>query len=243
MRHGETAGYEGDLGLSDRGAEQAREAAAALAAEAHGAVRVLHAPSVRARLTAEVLAEQLGTNARPDAGFANFAVAAGGEVREQAEVFGEYAGERRPLEELPGWLADLARFRHVHVSGGDPIAFWMTTPLLGFEPPAVAVRRYWRAIAAVADETLTVVAAHSGPMRALVAHAFARDLGEPDNLEAVAIHLERAARASRSAARPPRSPCPSSTSPAGASSGRRRRRAAGPGSPAGSRRSGRSGRP
>ena len=52
------------------------------------------------------------------------------------------------------------------------------------------MRRYWRAIAAVADETLTVVAAHSGPMRALVAHAFARDLGEPDNLEAVAIHLE-----------------------------------------------------
>jgi hypothetical protein len=27
-------------------------------------------------------------------------------------------------------------------------------------------------------------------MRALVAHAFARDLGEPDNLEAVAIHLD-----------------------------------------------------
>jgi broad specificity phosphatase PhoE len=194
LRHGETAGYEGDLGLSDRGAEQARHAAAALAAEAHGAVRVLHAPSVRARLTAEVLAEQLGTTARPDPGFANFAVAASGEVREQAEVFGEYAGERRPLEELPGWLADLARFRHVHVSGGDPIALWLTTPLLGFEPPAVAVRRYWRAIAAVADETVTVVAAHSGPMRALVAHAFARDLGEPDNLEVVAIHLEDRAR-------------------------------------------------
>jgi broad specificity phosphatase PhoE len=69
LRHGETAGYEGDLGLSDRGAEQAREAAAALAAEAHGAVRVLHAPSVRARLTCEVLAEQLGTTAagRPGA--------------------------------------------------------------------------------------------------------------------------------------------------------------------------------
>ena len=27
-------------------------------------------------------------------------------------------------------------------------------------------------------------------MRALVAHAFGRDLGEPDNLEAVAINLE-----------------------------------------------------
>ena len=190
LRHGETAGYEGDLGLSDRGAEQAREAAAVLAAEAPGAVRVLHAPSVRARLTAEVLAEQLGTTAQPDAGFANFTVAAGSEVREQAEVFGEYAGERRSPDELPGWLADLARFRQIHVSGGDPIEFWLTTPLLGFEPPAVAVRRYWRAIAAAADGTLTVVAAHSGPMRALVAHAFARDLGEPDNLEAIAIHLE-----------------------------------------------------
>jgi broad specificity phosphatase PhoE len=190
LRHGETAGYEGDLGLSDRGAEQAREAAAALAAEAHGDVRVLYAPSVRARLTAEVLAEQLGTTPAVEPGFANFSVAVDGDVREQAEVFGEFAGERRALEELPGWLADVARFRDVHGSGGDPIAFWMTTPLLGFEPPAVAVRRYWRAIAAVAGETLTVVAAHSGPMRALVAHAFARDLGEPDNLEAIAIHFE-----------------------------------------------------
>ena len=191
LRHGETAGYEGDLGLSERGEAQAREAAAALAAEAHGAVRVLHAPSVRARLTAEALADELGTTTRPERGFANFTVAAGAEVREQAEVFGQYAAERRPLDELPGWLVDLARFREVHVSGGDPIGFWLTTPLLGFEPPAVAVRRYWRAILAHADETLTVVAAHSGPMRALAAHAFHEDLGEPHNLEAVAIHLER----------------------------------------------------
>jgi broad specificity phosphatase PhoE len=190
LRHGETAGYEGDLGLSDRGQTQAREAAATLVAEAHGEVRVLHAPSVRARLTAEVLAEQLGTTARVERGFANFAVAAGGEVREQAEVFGEYAAASRSLDELPGWLADVARFREIHVTGGDPIAFWLHTPLLGFEPPAVAVRRYWRAIAAVAGDRLTVVAAHSGPMRALVAHAFHEDLGEPANLEAVAIHVE-----------------------------------------------------
>jgi broad specificity phosphatase PhoE len=197
LRHGETSGYEGDLGLSARGRDQARSAAAALAEEAHGELTLLYAPSVRARVTAEVLSEDLraagaavdGPRAQRD--FANFTVAAGGDVREQAEVFGEYAkaGET-PLEELPGWLADLARFRSVHVSGGDPIALWLTTPLLGFEPPSVAVRRYWRGIRAHADERLTVVAAHSGPMRALVAHAFARDLGEPDNLEAVAIHVE-----------------------------------------------------
>jgi broad specificity phosphatase PhoE len=42
LRHGETSGYSGDLGLSDRGRAQAREAAAALAAErpADGAILV-----------------------------------------------------------------------------------------------------------------------------------------------------------------------------------------------------------
>ena len=59
LRHGETSGYEGDLGLSDRGREQARVAAASLAAEAHGSLTLLYAPSVRARVTAEVLAEDL----------------------------------------------------------------------------------------------------------------------------------------------------------------------------------------
>jgi broad specificity phosphatase PhoE len=196
LRHGETAGYAGDLGLSDRGREQARAAAARLANERVGAAGLRHAPSVRAAVTAEVLAEDLraagvtvdGPHADP--GFANFAVAADGRVREQAEVFGEYADAAgTPPEDLPGWLADLARFREVHVSGGDPIELWLTTPLLGFEPPAVAVRRHWRAIRALPPAPLTVIAAHSGPMRALVAHAFGGDRGEPDNLEAVAVHL------------------------------------------------------
>jgi broad specificity phosphatase PhoE len=197
LRHGETSGYEGDLGLSDRGRDQARAAAAALAGEAHGSLTLLYAPSVRARVTAEVLAEDLRAAAvtvdgpRAERDFANFTVAAGRDVREQAEVFGEYAkASDTPAAELPGWLADLAHFRSVHVSGGDPIALWLTTPLLGFEPPAVSVRRYWRGIRTHAGPGLTVVAAHSGPMRALVAHAFCRDLGEPGNLEAVAIHLD-----------------------------------------------------
>lgn len=194
MRHGETSGYGGDLGLSERGEAQARGAAAELAAGLGGPVTLRHAPSVRARVTAEVLAADLAaagaTVAGPhaDAGFANFAVAAGGDVREQAEVFGELTGAVPP-DPVPGWLADVARFQAVHVSGGDPIGLWLTTPLLGFEPPAVAVRRYWRAMVAVASEELTVVAAHSGPMRALAAHAFGRDLGEPEHLEPVAVTL------------------------------------------------------
>jgi broad specificity phosphatase PhoE len=197
LRHGETSGYSGDLGLSDRGRAQAQAAAAALAAEAPGDLSLVYAPSVRARVTAEVLAADLGAagvtveGPRSERGFANFTVAAGGDVREQAEVFGEYADAKpASLAELPGWLADLARFRTVHESGGDPIELWLKVPLLGFEPPSVAVRRYWRAICELPEASLTVVAAHSGPMRALVAHAFCRDLGEPDNLEAVAVHLD-----------------------------------------------------
>jgi broad specificity phosphatase PhoE len=196
LRHGETSGYAGDLGLSEHGHEQARAAAAALAGEAPGTLTLLYAPSVRARVTAEVLAEDLAAagaevdGPRVERGFANFTVAAGGEVREQAEVFGEYAAAApTSADQLPGWLADLARFRTVHESGGDPIELWLKTPLLGFEPPSVAVRRHWRAIVAQ-EAALTVVAAHSGPMRALVAHAFGRDLGEPDNLEEVRIRLD-----------------------------------------------------
>jgi len=111
LRHGETAGYAGDLGLSDRGHDQARAAAKALAGEAHGTLSLLHAPSVRARVTAEVLAHELTaagvelTGPRPERGFANFTVAAGGEVREQAEVFGEYdtPATRRRARCPAGW--------------------------------------------------------------------------------------------------------------------------------------------
>src|SRR4051812_351245 len=108
LRHGETSGYEGDLGLSDRGRDQARAAAAALAEEAQSELTLLYAPSVRARVTAEVLAEDLRAagaavdGPRAERDFANFAVAAGDAVREQAEVFGEFAAAAgTPLEELP----------------------------------------------------------------------------------------------------------------------------------------------
>ena len=48
-------------------------------------------------------------------------MAAGADVREQADVFGEYADAATRRSRMPGWLADVARFRDVHVSGGDPI--------------------------------------------------------------------------------------------------------------------------
>src|SRR3954467_2400856 len=88
LHHGETSGYEGDLGLSDRGRDQARAAAPALAVEGHGALTLLFAPSVRPRVTAEVLADDLRAagasveGPRVERAFANFTVAAGDDVRE-----------------------------------------------------------------------------------------------------------------------------------------------------------------
>ena len=194
LRHGETAGYEGDLGLSDRGREQAREAAAALAAEAHGAVR--RAARAERPRAGDRRGARGGARRRRRRRPAPTRLR---QLHRRRRRRGARAGRgvrrvRRPRaarsRSCPAGSPTSPASATVHVSGGDPIALWLTTPLLGFEPPAVAVRRYWRAIPRAADDTLTVVAAHSGPMRALVAHAFARDLGEPDNLEAVAVHLD-----------------------------------------------------
>ena len=61
LRHGETLGYDGDLGLTPRGEQQARERGVALAAELKpgSAVRMPHARTARAIATATVLREAL----------------------------------------------------------------------------------------------------------------------------------------------------------------------------------------
>ena len=63
--------------------------------------------------------------------------------------------------------------------------------MLYFEPPQVAAYRVWRSIisaSASAPGRLVVIAStHSAPMRAFVATAFGRDLGEPDHLEEVRV--------------------------------------------------------
>src|SRR4051812_50010949 len=69
LRHGETVGYDGDLGLTPLGERQARERGAALAKEiAPGTdVRMPHAPTARATATAEAvraaMVDELGDQA------------------------------------------------------------------------------------------------------------------------------------------------------------------------------------
>jgi broad specificity phosphatase PhoE len=195
LRHGETQGYRGDAGLTARGEAQAARAAGALPS---GGLALRHSPSARAAATAATLAVALrkrgttvdGPHVEP--GFANFAVRADGEVHaEPTAAYGAHA-EAIAAEpaEGPLWLVEAGRFWGRHQRGEDPIGFWLSRPLLSFEPPARVVGRWWGAVLALDPAGGDVaVCGHSGPMRALATAALGVDLGEPNHLEAVELDL------------------------------------------------------
>jgi len=209
LRHGETVGYDGDLGLTPLGERQARERGAALAKEiAPGTdVRMPHAHTARATATAEAVrsavVEELGDRAdgttvgslhvEPDLTNLRFDLL--GDVVDTSVAVTTRL--RLPDGELPDWAREFDRFdsdyRAVAAQGG-PIEYWLRNPTLYFEPPQLAALRLWRAVAAfgttAGDRPLLVVAtSHSGPMRAIVATATGRDPGEPHNLEDVRIRV------------------------------------------------------
>jgi broad specificity phosphatase PhoE len=207
LRHGETVGYDGDLGLTPLGERQARERGAALAKEiAPGTdVRMPHAHTARATATAEAvraaMVDELGDRAdgttvgslhvEPDLTNLRFDLL--GDVVDTSVAVTTRL--RLPEGELPGWAREFDRFdsdyRAVAAQGG-PIEYWLRNPTLFFEPPQLAALRLWRAVAAfgalAGDRPLLVVAtSHSGPMRAIVATAIGHDAGEPHNLEDVRV--------------------------------------------------------
>lgn len=216
LRHGETVGYDGDLGLTPLGERQARERGAALAKEiAPGTdVRMPHAQTARATATARVLRAALvealgepadgadGTDATMvgplygEADLTNVRFALHGEVVDTSvAVTTRLAHSAGPL---PDWAREFDRFdrdyRAVAAQGG-PIEYWLRNPTLWFEPPQLAALRLWRAVAAFGTQAgerplLVVAMSHSGPMRALAATALGRDPGEPDNLEDVRVRVD-----------------------------------------------------
>ena len=65
-------------------------------------------------------------------------------------------------------------------------------PMMYFEPPVSAVRRFWRGILDLKGHTAAkqiVVATHSGPIRAFATAVMGYDPGEPFNTEFVRIRL------------------------------------------------------
>lgn len=201
LRHGETVGYDGDLGLTPLGEEQARERGAELAKEItpDTVVRMPHARTARAIATAVGLREALvdaGVEPgplHPDPWFDNLRYSLHGEgVDTSAAVT-----ERLTLTgDLPDWAREYDRFdsdyRSVAAAGG-PIEYWLHNPTLYFEPPHVAAHRFWRGITEVgrdAPENLLVIAAtHSAPMRAFLATTLGEDPGEPHNLEDIRVRV------------------------------------------------------
>ncbi len=212
LRHGETQSYVADAGLTPKGEWQSRRFGHTLAAEVEDGetVRVVCAPTARAARTADQVrlgledglsardrrATVLGPEPAPE--FRNFQVWTPAGLKDPTRAAGDYRlAPVRGLTGEPGgsdlWLLELSRYWALQSGGGDAIEFWMTRPLLTFEPPAAVVHRFWAGAAGLAagwsGHTRVVCCTHSGPMRAFATWALGHDAGEPHNAEEVRVRL------------------------------------------------------
>jgi broad specificity phosphatase PhoE len=205
LRHGETIGYDGDLGLTPLGEQQSRDRGAALAAEIKPGttIRMPHARTARAIATAirvrAALADGIADGVDlgplyPEPWFDNLRYALHGTGVDASDAV--TARLALPAGELPDWAREFDRFDTDYralAAAGHPIGYWLHNPTLWFEPPHVAAHRMWRGIAAVCDDTvenlLVVAATHSAPMRAFMATTLGLDPGEPHNLEDIRVRV------------------------------------------------------
>jgi broad specificity phosphatase PhoE len=210
LRHGETVGYDGDLGLTPVGERQARERGATLAKEiAPGTnVRMPHAQTARALATAVRLrasmVEALGGEEvdgttigplYPEPHLANLRFALHGAAVDASVAI--TARLALPEGELPDWAREYDRFDtdyRATAAAGGPIEYWLHNPTLFFEPPQLAAHRMWRAVTAFGElagerPLLVLAATHSAPMRAFIATALGHDPGEPHNLEDIRVRV------------------------------------------------------
>ncbi|MDN5932146.1 MAG: histidine phosphatase family protein [Pseudonocardia sp.] len=202
LRHGETVGYDGDLGLTPLGEKQARERGVALATEIPPGttVRMLHARTARAIATAVTVRAALVEGGvdpgplHPDPWFDNLRFSLHGKGVDTSDAITERL--TLPDDPLPEWAREYDRFdsdyRSVAAAGG-PIEYWLRNPTLYFEPPHLAAHRFWRGITEVGRDApaglLVVVATHSAPMRAFLATTLGEDPGEPHNLEDIRVRV------------------------------------------------------
>ena len=204
IRHGQTQGYEADLGLTDLGRQQAVAKGGELARtlEDGERVRVLHAPIVRAAETAEVIHRELVRCEKDvkveeptvDPRFDNFRIWCDGEALDPTQAYAPYAAARDDsVRPRPPWYDEMDRFWSFMAAGEDPITHWLTQPVQHFESAAHAVRRFWHGIVGCARDAepglRVFVATHSGCIRAVAAAAFGYDPGEPENTEDARIAL------------------------------------------------------
>jgi broad specificity phosphatase PhoE len=191
VRHGETASYDSDSGLTPRGVAQAEAWAADFGARLDDGEHVTfgYAPTARAHETAlavqGAVSREHGQRLRLGGcvdlpAFRNLQVLVDGQEFDPTQV------RLRASTEDSGWAVEAKRFWQAH-ERGDAMRFWLTTPLLWHESPAAVVRRFLTATRGYAEPNHLVVATHSGCLRAIVAWAMGDDPGEPDNAESVTL--------------------------------------------------------
>lgn len=212
IRHGQPQGYATDAGLTPLGRWQAHRKGQDLARgmKPGMTVRFPYAPTARARETAhgvfegfiEAMARYgIETNIEEpheNALFRNFQVWCDGQELDPTSAFMRYTTMLETYEherggDRPGWLVEMERFWNIQAAGGDPITHWLRMPMMYFEPAALCVRRFWRAIVDEVSkgpsELRVFACTHSGPIRAVATAAFGHDPGEPYNLEDVRMRV------------------------------------------------------
>ena len=160
MRHGETD-WNRDrrvmshrpIGLNSRGIGQCRNAAVAL--RAAGIVRIVSSPLVRARQSADIVAEAVGVTVEEDAGFC--------EVN-----FGRWEGER--YDDLVG-TPEFAAYANDPVGTGPPAGESLSTV------QRRGLEALGRALAGQHDGPVLVVS-HGDLLRSLLCHLLGVDLAE-----------------------------------------------------------------
>jgi broad specificity phosphatase PhoE len=214
IRHGITQGYSTDAGLTPMGGWQAHQRGHNLSKSTQPGqqVRIVCADTSRARQTADQIhrglldgLRQWGREAEvgapePIPELRNFQVWTPDGVRDVTSAFRQYQAlmeklERMAVGDRPRWLVEIDRFYRNQLGGADPIAMWLTIPLMYFEPPQSCVRRFWRGFHRLMAETpdcpRIIAATHSGPIRAFATWAHGYDPGEPYNTEEVVVRIRR----------------------------------------------------
>ena len=209
VRHGEVDPV--DAGLTEQGVHQAYTYGRQLGEQCRDGERVVirHAGTDRTSQTADHIVRGLVEGSTrvgreidlvepaPMAEFANFRFVGPDGPDDLTEVFRRHyapATERAATGGQPLWLLELDRFWQLQISGGDPIAAWLSLPFLHVEPSSMVVRRMWVGIGALGDAhpgARLVLVTHSGPMRAFAMAALGYDPSEPYNLEHVRARILR----------------------------------------------------
>lgn len=211
IRHGETQGYLTDSGLTPQGSWQAHTYGHTLAKRIKSGETVVfrHADTNRARETAEHIRRGLVDGLKqfekeisivepePMDEFRNFQFVAPDGLKDVTAAFREYYAKREEYERMntgdrPLWLVEIDRFWKIQLAGGEPIARWLSVPMMHFEPPSMVVRRFWAGVNSLSAEfpgARLVIPTHSGCIRAFAVHALGYDPGEPYNLEHVRVKI------------------------------------------------------